>query len=152
MGNEYKQGFFRPKNTEKCLNTKKNDIVFRSFLEFKVMNLCDMNPRVLEWSSERTIVPYFHPIENRMARYFVDFYIKIDTGNGIRKCLVEVKPERQTKPPVPSKRKKKSTILYENVQATINKAKWEAAMKYAKTKSMEFFLLTEKDVDALTKY
>lgn len=147
---DYKQGIFIPKNSQKCLN-KKGDIFFRSYLEFKVMNLCDNNPNVLEWASEKHIIPYKHPLENRIARYYVDFYIKLETPTGIRKCLVEVKPERQTKPPVPSKNKKASTILYENVQYTINKAKWESAKQYAKNKGLEFLLLTEEDIDKLTK-
>lgn len=146
---DYKQGIFYPKNTQKCLN-KIGDIIFRSFLEFKVMNVCDLNPNVLEWSSEKHIIPYYHPLEKRIARYYVDFYIKLQTPTGIRKCIVEVKPERQTKPPVPSPRKKMSTILYENVQYTINQAKWEAAKQYAKNKGLEFLLLTEEDIDKLT--
>lgn len=146
----YKQGIFHPSNPNKCLN-KKGDIVFRSFLEYKVMNLCDKNPNVLEWSSEKNIVPYNHPIEKRVARYYIDFYIQLQTESGIRKCLVEVKPERQTKPPVPSNRKKMSTVLYENVQYAINRAKWDAAKQYAKNKGMEFMLLTEQDVDRITK-
>lgn len=148
---KYKQGIFYPSNPAKCLNTK-GDIEFRSMLEFKVMRLCDLNPNVLEWSSEKHIVPYQHPIEKRIARYFIDFYIKIQTDpNTTRKCLVEVKPERQTKPPVPSNRKKMETVLYENIQYTINKAKWEAAKQYAKKKGLEFMLLTENDIDTLTK-
>lgn len=146
----YKQGIFKPLNPKKCLN-KKGDIVFRSFLEYKVMNLCDKNPNVLEWSSEKNIVPYFHPVENRVARYFIDFYIQLKTESGIRKCLIEVKPERQTKPPVPSNKKKLETVLYENVQYAINKAKWDAAKQYAKKKGMEFMLLTETDIDTITK-
>lgn len=147
----YKQGIFQPKNREKCLNKKGEDIVFRSFLEFKVMNVCDENPNVLTWSSEKTIIPYFNPVENRIARYFIDFYIELKTESGTRKCLVEVKPERQTKPPVPSNRKKMQTVLYENIQYTVNNAKWKAAKEYAKKKGYEFLLLTEKDIDVITK-
>ena len=48
---------------------------------------------------------------------------------------------------VNSSRKKKSTVIYENVMYAVNQAKWAAAKKYAKKKNMEFIILTENEVN-----
>ena len=61
--------------------------------------------------------------------------------------MVEIKPSQQTKPPVNSSRKKKSTVIYENVMYAVNQAKWAAAKKYAKKKNMEFIILTENELN-----
>ena len=117
----YKQGIFKPINREKCLN--KTEVVYRSHMEFRLMKMCDKNPSVLEWSSEAVIVPYSNPIKGKLCRYYIDAYIKLQTNSGPKQFLVEIKPERQTKPPVPSKRKKKTTILYENATWAVNERK-----------------------------
>lgn len=144
---EFKQGVFRPLNINKCLN--KTDIIYRSHLEFRFMKMCDKNPLVLEWSSESIIIPYQNPIKRTVSRYFVDAYLKLKTPDGDKKFIVEIKPERQVSAPVPSNRKKKSTILYENAVYAINKSKWEAAKKFAKNKGMSFLIITEKDLDSM---
>ena len=81
-----------------------------------------------------------------MHRYFVDNIVTIKEQNNIKTYLVEIKPSKQTKPPVPSNRKKKSTVIYENYTYAVNCAKWEAAEKYAKSKNLEFIILTEKEL------
>lgn len=146
---EFKQGIFKPLNKLKCLN--KNDIVYRSSLEFKMMRILDANPNIIEWHSEGTVVPYMKPGPvTKPARYFVDFYFKIKIENVEKKYLVEIKPYRQSKPPEKHGNKKMSTILYENIQYAINKAKWEAADIYAKQRGMQFLVITEKNIDQLT--
>jgi hypothetical protein len=144
---EYKQGVYKPTNPDKCLN--KSDIIYRSHLEFRLMRMCDKNPIVLEWSSEKVIIPYNNPIKGTISRYYVDAYIKLNTPSGPKKYLIEIKPDRQTRPPVPSKRKKDSTILYENATFAVNSSKWEAAKQFAKNKGMEFMIITEKDLDKM---
>ena len=148
---EFKQGIFKPVNKSKCLN--KHEIVYRSFLEARLMKILDKNTNVIEWSSEQVIIPYVHPIKTKIekqktyARYFVDFYIKLKTESGERKILAEVKPEKQTKKPTINGNKKPSTILYENTQWVINNAKWDAAKKYAEKNQMIFMTITEKNID-----
>lgn len=144
---EYKQGIFKPINADKCLN--KTDIIYRSHLEFRLMLMCDKNPLVLEWSSEKVIIPYNNPVKGKVARYYMDAYIKLNTPNGPKKYLIEIKPERQTLPPTLSKRKKPSTVLYENATYAVNISKWAAAKQFAKNKGMEFMLITEKDLDKM---
>jgi len=64
------------------------------------MKWCDTNTSVLEWGSETMIIPYKSPVDNKIHRYFVDFYIRVkDRHNTISKYLVEIKPEKFTKPP-----------------------------------------------------
>lgn len=144
---EFKQGIYKPMNPEKVKN--KSEIVYRSHLEFRLMKMCDKNSAVLEWSSESVIIPYFNPVKGRKARYYMDAYIMLETPQGAKKFLVEIKPERQTKPPVPSKRKKRSTVLYENAMYAVNKEKWAAAKDFAEKRGMEFLIITEKDLDRM---
>jgi len=158
---EFKQGQFKPSNREKCLN--KTNPEYRSGLEMKVMTVLDKNPNVLQWSSEQIIIPYIHPIKSAQsgspeyARYFADFYIKLKVGETIKEFVVEVKPDRQTRPATKHGNKKTSTILYEQIQFAINTSKWEAARKWCedqkrtKNKDISFIILTEKNIDTIVK-
>lgn len=142
----YKQGFFTPVNKNKCLN-KEGFCIYRSALEMKLMINLDKNPNILEWSSEATIIPYDNPVSGNVNRYFVDFYMKVQTPNGIKKFLVEVKPARQTVAPLNSSKAKPSTKAYAAMQYAINTAKWESAKNYCKKKGMEFKILTEEHIE-----
>ncbi len=106
----------------------------------------DAHPSVLKWSSEETVVPYISPIDKRPHRYFLDFTIMIKTRTGeVKKYIVEVKPEAQTKPPVKPQRKTQRYIT-EVATYTVNTAKWEAAREWAEHKGFEFIILTEKQL------
>lgn len=144
---EYKQGFFTPLNKDKCKN--KVPPFYRSSLERSLMIVLDKNPRVLLWSSEQVIIPYKNPVQNKMSRYFVDFYMKLQIGEQIKEYIIEVKPKKMCSKPLLNKNKKPSTILYENVQWVINQAKWESATKWAKAKNMEFIIFNEENVNSL---
>lgn len=82
-----------------------------------------------------------------MRKYFIDNYVVIKEGNVTKKYLVEIKPYKQTLEPVPSKNKKKSTLLYESVAWVTNCSKWDSAREYAKKHGMEFIIITEKDLN-----
>jgi hypothetical protein len=139
----FKQGVFQPKNPDKFIG---KFAIFRSSLERKFFLWADGNPNVLQWSSEQIIVPYKSPIDQRLHRYYVDTYVVLKEGDKIKKYLIEIKPYKQTLPPTPSNRKKKTTVLYETTQWVINQAKWEAAKKFATAKGAEFLVITEKDL------
>lgn len=110
------------------------------------MKWCDQNPAVQEWGSETIIVPYISPLDRKVHRYFVDFYIKIKNKHGIvQKYLIEIKPERFTKPPVIPERKTKR-FVDEVFQWGVNEAKWKAAFEFCKDRNMTFMILTEKDL------
>ena len=123
-----------------------NDISYRSSWEFKFMRWCDSNPSVLEWGSETMIIPYKSPVDNKIHRYFVDFYIKVkDRQSVISKYLVEIKPEKFTKPPESPGRQTKR-FIQEVFQYGTNQAKWKAANEYCLDHGMKFLVLTEKDL------
>ena len=140
-----RKGFFKPRNPQKYKGNPVN-IVYRSAMELKCMLYFDSHPDVLEWSSEETIVPYVSPKDNRVHRYFPDFIIKARKADGkISKVMIEVKPDKQTKPP---KARKKNTPKYLEEQLTfaINTAKWKAAREYCAKRGMEFEIFTEHDI------
>ena len=84
---------------------------YRSLWERKFMVYCDKNPRILEWGSEEIIIPYLLPTDGKVHRYFPDFYIKVKRAdNKILKMIIEVKPEKYTKPPKKPKKETKSFI------------------------------------------
>jgi hypothetical protein len=137
-------GKFIPKNPSKYQGDVTN-IVYRSSYERKFMNWCDIKSHVLSWGSEEVVVLYISPLDNRQHRYFVDFNITVQTKTGVRKFLIEVKPDRFTKEPVIPKRKSKS-FLAEVKQWGVNNAKWKAARRYAEARNWSFILITEKDL------
>jgi hypothetical protein len=115
------------------------------------MKWCDDNISVVEWGSETIIIPYISPIDNKIHRYFVDFYVKIKNKNNlIEKYLIEIKPEKFTKPPeIPSKKTKR--FIDEVFQYGVNDAKWKAAFEFCKDRNMKFVILTEKDLGIKTE-
>lgn len=122
------------------------DVVYRSSWELKFMKWCDQNPSVLEWGSETVVIPYKSPIDNKVHRYFVDFYIKVISQDGtISRYLVEIKPEKFTKPPDIPKRKTRK-FIEEVFQYGTNQAKWKAANEFCMDRNMKFLVLTESDL------
>lgn len=139
------KGKFRTKNPSKYRGDISN-IVYRSLWELRFMKWCDSNPSVEEWGSETVIVPYISPIDRKMHRYFVDFYVKIKNKHGqLQKYLIEIKPERFTKPPAIPQRKTKR-FIDEVFQYGVNEAKWKAAFEFCEDRNMKFMVLTEKDL------
>ncbi len=123
-----------------------SNVIYRSSWELKFMRWCDFNPSVLEWGSETVIIPYRSPVDNIIHRYFVDFYMKIqDKDKNILKYLIEIKPERFTKPPpIPQKQNKR--FIQEVFNYGINQSKWKAASSFCDNKGWKFLVLTEKDL------
>ena len=121
-------------------------VVYRSSWELKFMNYCDTNINILEWGSEEMYVWYKSPVDNRPHRYFPDFYIKARESNGqIKKYIIEVKPQRQTKPPAKPKRQTRGYIR-EAYEYAKNQAKWKAANEWCLDRGFEFKVLTEKEL------
>ena len=122
------------------------NIIFRSLWERKFMVYCDKNTNVLEWNSEEIAIPYRSPLDNRVHRYFPDFYMKVKESNGvIKNYIVEVKPLKQTTPP---KKPKKQTRGYirEAYEYARNQAKWKVAKEFCKDRRWEFKVITEKEL------
>lgn len=110
------------------------------------MKFCDLNESILEWSSEEVVVPYRSPLDKKLHRYYVDFWVKMKDKDGNIKCqLVEIKPEKQTKEP---KKPKKQTRRYLKEVKTwiINSTKWTAAKEFCEARDWKFVVLTEKQL------
>ena len=118
------------------------NIIMRSSWETRFASWCDKNPSVLKWSSEETVIPYRCPTDSRIHRYFVDFKITVSTG---KTYIVEVKPAAQTQPPIYPGRQTQRYIT-ESLTFMKNKAKWEAAIEFAKDRGWEFKIITEKEL------
>ena len=70
------KGRYSIKNTSKYEGDPSR-CVFRSLWERQVFRWCDENPSIIRWSSEETVVPYRCKTDNKIHRYFPDFYIKV---------------------------------------------------------------------------
>jgi hypothetical protein len=136
------KGRFRPKNHKKYKGDP-TKVYYRSLWERRFMNYCDNTPSILEWNSEEVIIPYVSPVDNKVHRYFPDFYIKMRTVSGkVVREIIEVKPKRQCQPPkVPNRKTKK--YLREVVTYGVNQAKFKAAEEYCKNRKYNFRILTE---------
>ena len=122
------------------------NIVYRSLWERKFMVYCDKNQNILEWASEEIAIPYRSPIDNRVHRYFPDFYMKVKETNGkIKNYVIEVKPAKQTIPPKKQKRQTKGYIR-EAYEYARNQAKWKMAKEFCADRQWEFKVVTEKEL------
>jgi hypothetical protein len=141
----YKQGVYIPANASKYRGNHRN-IFYRSSWERIFMRWCDRNQNIIEWGSEEIVIPYRCPTDGKLHRYYPDFYIKVREQTGVlKKYIIEIKPDKQTKVPVQGKRSRKQ-FLYESNTFLKNQAKWEAARKYCKKRQAEFLIFTEKEL------
>jgi len=138
-------GKFKPKNPHKYKGNPTN-IIYRSLWEMRFMRFCDMDSRIIKWSSEEVVIPYRSPIDRRIHRYFVDFLVQMKKADGsINTMLIEIKPASQTREP---QKQSKVTKRYINEVFTwgVNQAKWAAAEEYCKDRNWEFKIFTEKEL------
>jgi len=129
------------------INKYKGDftkVVYRSLWEKYVFQWCDNNTNVKEWSSEEVVIPYYYDVDKKYHRYFVD--LKIVTKE--KTMLVEIKPAKETEPPIGEKRTKK--YINEGLTYIKNMNKWEAANEYAKDRGWEFQIWTEKTLQEMS--
>ena len=139
------KGIFKPSFPEKYIGDYKN-IIYRSLWELKFMNYCDRNENILKWSSEEIHIPYISPIDNRVHRYYPDFFIKYKDADGnIKESLIEIKPKRQVNGPKIGK-KVSQKQLYEMKEYAKNQAKWKAAEEFCLDRRWKFQILTEDNL------
>jgi hypothetical protein len=140
------KGKYQPSYPKKYKGDPTN-IIYRSLWERKFMVYCDLNENILEWSSEEKFFAYRSPIDNRVHKYFPDFFIKVRESNGeIKKYVIEIKPKKQTVAPTKPKRQTKG-YLYEAHEYIKNQAKWEAAREWCLDHGYEFKIFTEEHLD-----
>lgn len=141
----YHQGIYKIKNPQKYVGNA-NNIIYRSSWEQKVFLELDDREDVIYWSSEEMYIPYFNPVDQKTHRYFPDIIFKVKQKDGKEQVfMIEIKPEKQTKPPI--KRKRTQTYINESITYAINQAKWKFADKFCRDKGWIFKILTEKDLN-----
>jgi len=139
------KGHYRPKNPTKYKGDP-SEIIYRSSWEARFMSFLDKNTAVVEWASEEFSIPYFDPVQNRIRRYFPDFWIKAKGKDGNTKVMViEVKPLKETYEPSPTRNRKR--MISEQTTWATNQAKWIAASNFCAERGWEFRLVTEKDLN-----
>ena len=140
----YKTKFF-PTNIKKYEGNP-NKIMCRSLWERKFCKFLDEHKQIIRWSFEQIKIPYISPIDNKQHFYIPDFLIERKNKDGsIDTLLIEIKPEKQTMPPIKGKKSKK-TIINESITYEINKQKWSSAQEFCKKHNLKFKLITEKDI------
>jgi len=137
--NPVKHHLFVPRNPEKY----RGDIpvVLRSRLEQKFATWCDNTNSIKYWGCECISIPYYNPVKKKVTKYYPDFVIGVETSNGYKIYIVEVKSEKETRIPKISKRK---SLLNEQQTYRVNLAKWEACIRYCDKYNYEFKIVTEK--------
>jgi hypothetical protein len=147
------QGWFEVQNPQKYKGKKKP--FYRSGLERKLMKTLDTSDWCLEWLSEQPQVKYVNPLTKtpqnpagNVWNYHPDFVVVVDNGDGTTSTkMIEVKPQKQTKPPKPSGRGRSRRLVESETRTwVLNQAKWDAAKDYCKKRGWEFIIMTEKDI------
>ena len=143
---KYRQGRFRPQNPKKYGGDPTN-IVYRSSYELKFMQYCDLTESVNTWKSEEFWIPYRSPIDNKVHRYFPDFFVKYkDKDGNTRTLVVEIKPAKELKMPDTNPKRRTKSWAYSVKMWAINQAKWNACREYCADRGWEFRIFTEKEL------
>src|SRR6056300_1562280 len=138
------QGRYRVKNTSKYKGDF-TQVFYRSSWEKYAFRWCDDNSNVIEWSSEEVVIPYLYEVDKKYHRYFMDLKITYQNGKTV---LIEIKPEKETKPPaVPQRRTKR--YINEGLTYVKNMNKWSAAQQYALDRGWHFEIWTEKQLESM---
>ena len=140
---------YTPVNAHKFIS-KTGQAVCRSSWERIFCQWADHNDAVIQWASEPIAIPYMDKTKKdnkglpKKRHYYPDFLLKIRNSSGVEEIwLVEIKPKKETMPPKPSSRKKKSTLIQENNTWMVNEAKWKSAISYCQKRGWRFKILTE---------
>ena len=143
MAKRFKQGWFTPKNPDKYVGEVEK-IRYMSSWELNTDNFFDNNPNILRWSSEEIAIPYVKPTDNKVHRYFPNYWIEYKDSKGqIIQEIIEVKPLNQTRR---SRSRNPKTKLYEEVAYAINIAKWEACQQFCDKYGIKFSIWTENQI------
>jgi hypothetical protein len=139
------KGKFKPNNIEKYKGDP-TKIVYRSLWELKFMRYLDSHPNIISWSSEEIVIPYISPMDNKIHRYFPDFWVRAkDNENNINTMLVEIKPLCQVNAPIVQSKMTKRYLTEVKTYA-VNSAKWKAAQQFCSDRKWIFKIMTEKEL------
>ncbi len=139
MANRFKQGKYQLIHPEKYIGDPEK-IRYMSSWELTLHKFLDNNPNIKRWGSEVVHIPYLNPIDGKIHKYWVDYYVEyVNKFGEVTVELIEVKPKSQTKPP--SKTSKHHVT--ESITWCVNQEKWKHAAAFAKTKGWKFRVVTE---------
>lgn len=148
MGDSWRSGDYEVVNKEKYIGDKPPH--FRSSWELRVYNFLDQSPNVLKWGAESLMIPYIFEVDKMVHKYFPDIYFEaIDKTGKTRKFIVEVKPDKQTKPPkAPKNKTQKAMRNYAEAVKTYikNQNKWKAAKTFCTDRGIEFMIISEQHI------
>ena len=136
---KWANGLYQLRNPEKYIGKKTPR--YRSSWEWAFMRFCDNNPSVMNWASESIQIPYRNPLTGKNTIYVPDFFIVYNSKSQQKVAeLIEIKPNTQTKFESVGKNSQNQAAYI------VNRAKWEAANKWAKGKGIRFRVITESDI------
>jgi hypothetical protein len=144
-GKGTRKGLYKVKNKEKYIKDP-NKAFYRSSWEAHFCKFLDENPNIIKWAIEPFPIPYVKPTDNRIHKYYPDFFMVYkDRRGNLKKDLIEIKPKAQTSMP---RRvgKRKNQQVYETITYAVNSAKFQAASQFCKKHNINFRLLTEKEL------
>jgi hypothetical protein len=133
-GNGYWQGYYIPENPHKY-DGDINSIYARSSYEARVFRKLDLNPKIVKWSSEEIVIPYYDVIMKKQRNYFLDVYFKYSDG---KEYYAEIKPK--IKLTAKNKDRIETINIYNKAHATLAFIK-ELNMRNGS--SIEFIFITE---------
>lgn len=145
-----KQGVYQLQNPSKYNGPlTEGGVLYRSSWESRVFYYMDHNVNVIEWSSEGLVIPYIFALDGKPHRYYPDVVCKVNTKDGIKIFVIEVKPAKQTMEPTKPKNRslaRKKRYETEMVTYVKNTNKWEATQKYCEKNGYEFKIFTEAEI------
>ena len=137
MGRFYKSEYVL-KNPGKYAGAKPP--ICRSSWERTFCKFCDENDNVLQWMSEGIQISYIHPIKRKGSIYIPDFVIVYQNKSGQKITeMIEIKPQKEVA-------LTEKTSQRDKLMIAINHAKWKAAVKYCKHRSIQFRIVTENEL------
>lgn len=131
------KGKYKIKKPEKY-DGDHTQVIYRSGWERFAFKWCENQEDIKSWSSEETIIPYISAVDNKYHRYFVDLKLNMKDGSVV---LVEIKPDKQTRPPKSKRRTKR--FISESLEYVKNECKWKAAKEYCLDRGWHFQIWTE---------
>lgn len=142
----WRKGHYTVVNPDKYLGDPDN-VIYRSSWELDAFRKLDLHPDIIGWASEEISIPYPKPqMDGSYSRgmYVPDlFIVKRNRNGGIDRELIEIKPDKYTKP---SRARKPLLKLQEQYQYTVNQHKWAAAEEWCKQYGITFRIMTEKNM------
>ena len=131
------KGKYKLKKPEKY-DGDHTQVIYRSGWERFAFKWCENQEDIKSWSSEETIIPYISAVDNKYHRYFVDLKLNMKDDSVV---LVEIKPDKQTRPPKSKRRTKR--FISESLEYVKNECKWKAAKEYCLDRGWHFQIWTE---------